>query len=60
MWFLAIAAGTVILIAALTPARRMRRAGRPATGKFTVSASLPLSAAALWIALGLAFTMSTG
>jgi hypothetical protein len=54
MWFLAIVAGIVFVIAAGLLAGRARRAGHPALGSFTDSASLPVSAAFFWAALGLA------
>jgi hypothetical protein len=54
MWFLAIAAGIVILIVALTQAERMRRAGHPALASFIESAFLPVFLACIFVALGLA------
>ena len=54
MWFLAIAAGMVIAIVAGLLAGLARRAGHLALGSFTESASLPVSVALLWVALGLA------
>ncbi len=54
MWFLVIVAGIVIVIVAGNLSERARRAGRPALGSFVDWASLPVSVAALWDALGLA------
>jgi len=54
MWFLVIVAGIVIVIAAGLLAGPARRAGHPALGNFTELASLPVSVASLWVALGLA------
>jgi hypothetical protein len=48
------AAGMAIISVAGSLAGRARRAGHPALGSFTDSASLPLSAAFFWVALGLA------
>ena len=44
----------LFVIAAGLLAGRARRAGHPALGSFTDSASLPVSAAFFWAALGLA------
>jgi hypothetical protein len=54
MWFIAIAAGIVIVIVAGLLAGRARRAGHPALGSFTKSASFSVSVASLWVAWGLA------
>jgi hypothetical protein len=54
MWFLAILAGIVFVIAAALLAGRARRAGRPALVGFAESASLPVLGASGFIALGLA------
>ena len=54
MWFLVIVAGIVIVIAAGLLAGPARRAGHPALGSFTESATLPVVGASIFIALGLA------
>ena len=54
MWFLAIVAGIVFVIAAALLAGRARRAGHPALVGFAESASLPVLGASIFIALGLA------
>jgi hypothetical protein len=51
---LAYAAGIMVISAAGSLAGRARRAGHPAWGGFTESASFPLSVVCLWVALGLA------
>jgi hypothetical protein len=54
MWFLAIAAGIVIVIVAGLLAGRARRAGHPALGSFAESTHLPVLGASIFIAVGLA------
>jgi hypothetical protein len=54
MGFLAIAAGIVIVVGAGLLAGPARRAGHPALGRFTESASLPVLLGSIFIALGLA------
>jgi hypothetical protein len=54
MWFLAIAAGIVIVIVAALLAERARRAGHPALGSFAESTHLPVLGASIFIAVGLA------
>ena len=54
MWFLAIAAGIVIVVVAGFLAGRARRAGHPALGGFAESISLPVLGGSVFIALGLA------
>jgi hypothetical protein len=51
---LAYAAGMGIISVAGNLSERARRAGHPALGNFTELASLPVSVASLWVALGLA------
>ena len=54
MWFLAIVAGIVFVIAAGLLAGRARRTGHPALVGFAESASVPVLGASIFVAVGLA------